>query len=312
MSVKVGLRVGLRVGLVTTWNERCGVATYAKNLVDSLPQVDWRIIGREEWGDGFSNVINIGQSCDIVHWNHQGGLFAGLAPQTVGRSCNKTVITRQCIGPDELFQAANIRVSHIPRDGYVHIPHGIVRVDDLEFTRMGDRDGRNHSVVLGTAGIPFSGKGHIELVKIAGMIPGSAVNMVIPENPHARNTDMINHCREMAKSLNVAFYCEDRWLDESDVSRLLNKSDVNIFYYTRPANGISGAVRMGMAALRPVIVSDHSQFQDLGDAVTVARSLDDAAQSAMRTNLPLPNNLVQDWSWENIGQMYYKLYESLC
>jgi len=303
----------IKVGLVTTWNERCGVATYAKNLVNSLPEIDWRIIWRDEWGSGFNNVPIIGKDCDIVHWNHQGGLFAGLAPSVVAQSCHKTLITRQCIGPEELFGAATIRVSHIPRLDYVHIPHGIVKVDNLPFTRLG---GEEHSVVIGTAGIPFSGKGHVELVEIAGRIPGSAVNMVIPENPHARNTDMIKHCQDLASSLGVAFYCEDQWLDESDVSRILNKSDVNVFYYTRPANGISGAVRMGLAALRPVIVSDHSQFQDLNDYVHVAKTLEEAVKwitQFMRGTASLPNQtkLVEDWRWGEIGQRYLQLYQKL-
>ena len=303
----------IKVGLVTTWDERCGVATYAKNLVSSLPEVDWRIIGRDEWGSGFNNVPSVGRDCDIVHWNHQGGLFAGLTPSIVAQSCGRTIVTRQCIGPEEVFGAATIRVSHVPRDGYVHIPHGIVKVDDLPFTRLG---GEKHSVVIGTAGIPFSGKGHVELVEIAGKIPGSAVNMVIPENPHARNTDMISHCRGLASSLGVAFYCEAQWLDEQDVSRILNRSDVNVFYYTRPANGVSGAVRMGLAALRPVIVSDHSQFQDLNGGVQVAHTLEEAARwitQYMEGTVTLPNQIemVEDWRWKKIGQMYLQLYQNL-
>ena len=297
----------MRVGLITTWKEKCGLAAYSGNIVKNLPEINWRIIGREEWGDNFSNVPNIARECDLVHIMHQGGLMASMSPEIVS-ACDKTVVTKQCTGMEHVFNAATVKTSHIKEDGYHFIPHGIPVVD--REVLMSDAVAR--PLHIGCAGIPFNGKGHWEAIQIAELA-NTGVILVMPENPHT-SLDLAYHITEYCRKNEIPYWIETDWLPEEDVARILSWASVNVFYYTRPANGISGAVRMGLAARRPTIVSNHSQFQDIIETgyVNVANSLEEAANMVRNwQDLIYPDPLVNMWSYRNTALMYYKLYQEV-
>jgi len=291
----------MRVALVTTWHERCGLAAYSENIVKHLPQVDWRIIGREEWGDNFSNVPLIAQTCDITHVMHQGGLMGSMSAEVV-RACGpRTIITRQCVGDEAVFEAAAIRTAHVEIPGYRFIPHGIPVVELVDIRPL-------IPPRIGCAGIPFDGKGHWEAVQIAEKL-GWGLNLVMPENPHTSQA-LALYIRDQCRSKKIPLTLETRWLEEDQVVRILQRSAVNVFFYTRWANGISGAVRMGLAAGRPVVVSRHNQFQDIipSGCVTVANSVDEVADLILNAVLPYPNNLAEAWGYDKTAAMYYGLY----
>ena len=297
----------MRVGIVTTWNERCGIAATSESLVRSLPDVEWRIIGREEWGDSFTNVPNIAKTCDVTHIMHHGGLTASMSPETV-RACGKTVITRHCVGSEAVFDAATIKTCHEKKKGYRWIPLGIRVIDALKNTPL------NGDYAIGCCGIPFGGKGHMEAYEIARRAR-VGLRLVIPENPHT-SIEMAPHIERLMAEESLTCRIETRWLPEEAVSYFLSSCLVNVFYYTRQANGISGAVRMGLAAGKPVIVSKHSQFKDIINAggVTVATSIEEAAQLVRghaRADLDLvsPRRLLEEFDYRVTARMYYALYQ---
>lgn len=299
----------MKVGLVTTWGERCGVAAYSENIVKHLPHIDWRIIGRDEWGEGFRGVPDIADECDVVHFMHQGGLMAGLKPEVVW-SCGRTVITRQCIGPEQVFDAATVKTAHVPIPGYVFVPLGIPVVD-VSGIYEAHAIQKTAPSTVGCAGIPFDGKGHLEAAQIAHKL-GWGVNLVIPDNPHT-GPGMARYVREYCEERGVyPIEIETRWLPEEEVVRILARSAVNVFYYTRFANGISGAVRLGLAARRPVIVSRHSQFMDIipTGCVTVASSIDEVA-TLVRHHLPTPDELVELWGYDKTAKAYEGIYREV-
>lgn len=298
----------MKVGIVTTWHERCGLAAYSENIVRCLPGIEWRVICREGWGPAFSNVPLVARECDLVHIMHQGGLMASMSPEIV-RDCGKTVITRQCSGPEEVFDAADVKTCHVRRPGYRWVPHGIHVVGVCREKAPG-------SPSIGCCGIPFDGKGHYELIQIAEMVGGVGVNMVVPDSPHTASVSM--HYKKLCGQRGIPSTIFCGWPSEQGVSGILSRNDVNVFYYTRPANGTSGAVRMGLAARRPVIVSNHSQFADIIETgyVTVASSLEDAAQTIRRyldneIDLEHPDPLLDMWSYEKTAQMYADIYKEV-
>jgi hypothetical protein len=294
----------MKVGYVTTWNERCGLAAYTENVIFSMPEpVDFMSIGREMWPD----MVDHAKECDLVHIMHHGGLMNWMTPEQV-RACGKTVITRQCIGPEQVFDAAMVKTSHIKTDGYRFIPHGIRLVDESQlFTNL-----KSMPLHIGCAGIPFNGKGHLEAVEIAEKA-GCGVVLVLPESHHTSN-DLAEHIVKYCSENDIPHWVDTTWMPEPDVTARLSWATVNVFYYTRPANGISGAVRMGLASGRPMIVSDHSQFQDIIETgyVNVAHSIDEAAEMVRNhKDLITPEPLLEMWSFEKTSMMYHDLYREV-
>jgi len=293
----------MKVGIVTTWDEKCGLATYSENIVRNLPQVDWKILGRETWGPNFTNLPGNVSDCDLVHIMHHGGLMASMSSEIV-RTCGKTVITRQCIGDEGVFSAADIKTAHIYIPGYRWVPHGIHTIDEIEEL--------NDPPTIGCCGIPFDGKGHMEVVEIAVMA-GVGINSVIPDNPHT-GQGMAAHIEAHCARYGVPCTITTDWLPEEEVSKILSRNIINVFFYTRQANGISGAIRMGLAATRPVIVNDHSQFADLitAGAVTVASSCAQTAEM-IKTNAELASSaaILKAWDYAVIAEVYFTLYKEV-
>ena len=210
----------MRVGIVTTWNEKCGLAAYSENIVKHLPEVEWKIIGREGWGSCFAGVPAAARDCDLVHIMHQGGLMATMPPEVV-RACGKTIITRQCIGNEAVFDAATVKTCHVKSPGYYWVPHGIpvVDVSDIE---------PDQEPTIGCAGVPFEGKGHFEAVLIAER-RGWGINSVIPTSHHTSD-EMVKRIRWYCKSRGIPCNITTGWLPEDLVVRILAHNTANGFF----------------------------------------------------------------------------------
>jgi hypothetical protein len=63
-----------RIGLVTNWGERCGVAEYARNLVDHL---DGSGVEVKEIGEPleFQHIFWETEDVDVIHFNYASGIF---------------------------------------------------------------------------------------------------------------------------------------------------------------------------------------------------------------------------------------------
>src|SRR3954469_3108893 len=86
----------MKVGLLTTWEERCGIAEYARNLVHNATGVEFVILGRDQWSwPGLLDRL-VQEEIEILHVNHEPGLFYWLDDSKV-RAINsrgvKSVLT---------------------------------------------------------------------------------------------------------------------------------------------------------------------------------------------------------------------------
>src|SRR5690348_805968 len=91
----------MKVAMLTTWNERCGIAAYAQQLVSAIKHVDYAqsetdvtdfwILGRDTW-PLFPFQLDL-SSYDIIHLNYEPGLFSWLPPATIRGLGKKTVLT---------------------------------------------------------------------------------------------------------------------------------------------------------------------------------------------------------------------------
>ena len=62
----------MKVALITSWNERCSVAEYAKNLITNCQTVEFEIISNKLINSLSEELIN---KSDIVHVNYEPRLF---------------------------------------------------------------------------------------------------------------------------------------------------------------------------------------------------------------------------------------------
>jgi len=116
-----------KVDLVTPWNERCGIAEYANDLVSNASdQTQFQIHCK------LLPPPNVVFPFDIVHVNHEDGLFRHWTADDIRvlrRNGKRTILTKHNSFPhcrnnfDSAFDA--VVVHEETNDGFFHIPHGI-------------------------------------------------------------------------------------------------------------------------------------------------------------------------------------------
>lgn len=296
----------ITVALVTTWEAQCGVATYSANLVANCPNVIFRIV------KDFQAPEAVYAPADIVHLNWQTTLFSNFPWQTLmalrgyGK---KLVITYNDTGRDIQFWITGMFdkvVVHEPTNGFVHIPHGIPEVKLDPYRAIFNR--------LGIAGFPFNWKGFHPAAKVAAALKMDYM-AIMPRSPHADTAPMEQAIRNEVPHANVI----TDWLPEESVIKLLASNVVNTFPYRGDNAGISGAVRMGLAAQRPIVLTRDRQFNDLfayeDEIYFVHDSLEATVQQALddywRGRAKIPSRVLADMGWSKAGEKYKQVYESL-
>lgn len=299
----------MKVALVTTWGERCGIAEYAKELVASCPGVEFKIIGRP-WE--ITQVLRESASCSIVHFNYEPGLLGHIdavqiaAMKAMGKKTVLTLHTSHDGDNRTPFTTAFDRtvVHEKTQEGFTFIPNGI---PDFRPNYPGTLD------ALGTAGFPFPWKGFEEVAKAAQMLGKTAI-VVAPDSRHW-DTWSMKEC--VKKACPTATYVTE-WLETKEVIERLAVCSCLVFAYQGGNYGISGAVRMGLATGRPVVLSRCRQFRDLfeyDDEIGFTRdcsaaAIVEAVQDTLATG-KRPKRVLQDMSWKRCGELYMNVYKDL-
>lgn len=301
----------MRVGLVTNFNQACSISEYAKNLLSHLPSdIDVKVISQPHTLD---NVINQLHDVDVIHFNYiayrmNHGLMEGVVACR-DRKKQKMVITYQeTPGEYQLYNGvgglADAIVLHEPSGNYgpkVHlIPNGIKLVDVKAVEPQNK---------LGSAGF-YSLPKRFDLVHDAASQLHMGCLLLMPKAD----------CGGDAPSFGGSEILRD-YLPYDNVVQRLAECLMTIFPYddSYPMVGIGNAVRFGLAAERPVIVSKHHHFRDLlqyNDEVyfidqdvttTVRKVLDDIMYGVEK----LPKRLLQDMNWTRCAQMYANVYRNV-
>lgn len=152
--------------------------------------------------------------------------------------------------------------------------------------------------VVGTVGFDFPWKNFNLLVEAAA-IAGWSTEIIAPK--------------------------DGTFMPRSEVVARLSGCDATAFLYHTHNTGTSGAIRMGLAARKPVIASKFPygrQFRDLQDDDLAARvitwvepNLEQVVEALSRVRIaPLDAGMVrlaERDSWANLGKRYADLYRSL-
>ena len=127
--------------------------------------------------------------------------------------------------------------------------------------------------VIGTFGFLLPGKGLTELIHGFALIlkayPTAYLLMVNADYPLPEAQEEREHCRALVRLLEI----EDRvrmtaeFLDVEETLFLLSACDVIVYPYQSSEESASGAVRLGLAAGRPVLTTPLPTFSDISEIV---------------------------------------------
>jgi hypothetical protein len=316
----------MKIALFTSGDERCGIAEYGKNLQNSIQQLKPDI----EWLNYYHNNPDISspvgrfKETDIVVINYEPGLFTWLTASTIRgwKSYGKkmVLILHTSHEGDNRTEFTNtfdrVIVHEKTQDGFTYIPMGITDIDFEESNKSGNICDfiRIDTIRIGTAGFPFNWKGFHPLA-IACQRFGFQFRCIMPESRHVD----IEPMRKVILEANPSAEIITDWLPEREVIQKLHDCHVNVFAYEGGNLGISGAVRLGIAAKRPLVISKCRQFRDLiedySDEVIILEEYSVegiiAAIGKAIGSKRIPDRIIRDMNWKVVGEKYVQVFKEL-
>lgn len=301
-----------KVGLITSWNERCGIAEYAKNLTHNCPNTQFKIY---DVRSGYQILYALGDA-QIVLLNYEAGLFAGIGEDFIAqlrsRGLRVVLIWHNSHSGDNRGPWTNlfdrVVVHEETTDGFRYIPMGIP-----EETRL-HSDGYLPKLV-GSFGFPFPWKGFDPVCRACEML-GCQARIIAPESRHWDTHQVGNYLKGLCSKLN---YVTD-YMDQSSVVRRLAECHATVFAYSGGNSGVSAACRLGLATGRPIVLTRCRQFRDLFPYEDEIFFIDDASpekiaealQEALNPyNKKMPGRVLKDMAWSKVGRMYEELFKEL-
>ena len=341
----------MRVLLVTTWDTACGIAEHSAYLKEAVERADPGIdvVPCPKGLD--PNWINLVESFplpempDLFHLNYHAALHSRWTAefiQKIQRGGAKVVVTyhdtgvpnsQQCL---DILRAADAGVVHEdcpdiigdpelgPKVKYWRqgIPAGVWPMaftvkdsdvhstEDVYFKQWADQP------IVASIGFPFPWKNY-DLLAEASAAAGWALLLIAPN----ATQEQVAHWR----SVNPYSAIWNFFVPRNRALSLLSGCDATAFLYANANTGTSAAIRLGIAARKPVLATVSGgcrQFRDLDDsdaheAITWLPKLDvnHIVEALSHLHLgrvdPQVVRLAHLDSWERNGQRYAELYRSL-
>lgn len=312
----------MKIALVTSCEERCGIAEYARNLLTNLYETSpgeatFEVIPHTvSYGEIKSFIYE--RKCDVVHFNYEPGLFGGWLPQhirSLGKPTLLTLHTSQDGSNRSEFTDSFTRVVvHEGQDeGNIrYIPMGIPQYkgNDVEESCI--------SYDVGTCGFPFPWKGFPEVVKACKLL-GLRCLVIAPESRHANALQMRDQLHAIYN--NGRLSVNTKWNTQDQVIARLKNCKVTVFAYHGNNYGISAACRLGLATGNPIIVSTSRQFRDLQpyvdeiDFISQPPDPEEIARAILNqldeSTKKVPKRVLSDFSFKRVGEMYMNQYREL-
>jgi glycosyltransferase involved in cell wall biosynthesis len=312
----------LRLGWVSTYNARCGIATYSKHLLEYFDQNafeitiladDQQAIGPDPdnivrlWSKGsggFTRVTNylITNGFDAAVFQYNFALFdfdelsdtlidlsdAGINTfVTLHRTRDledyRSLVTHKKI--TEALQSCTRIFVHDLDDvnrlrecgvtgNVVLLAHGVIDRPTLNADAVRSLLGlSDFSPVIGTFGFLLPGKGLSELIHSFALIlrvyPAAYLLLVNADYPTPESEEQRERCQALVRLLEMEGHLSliNEFLDIEEMLFLLSACDAIVFPYQRSEESASGAVRLGLAAGRPVLTTPLPIFSDLSGVV---------------------------------------------
>lgn len=277
----------MRVLIVGSDREQCGIAEHTGMLVEGLKEHGVAAVVMPPDPQAVAAGL-AAEPYDLIHINHHAALHSRFTPEWVRRAAEEfpvivtqhdTFETRAIMlerGMPDFVGAAHMLIVHEQVEGLTtvrgkaalhraktettistevyYLPQGIPEVNISARPPYILDESRP---ILGTVGFPFPWKNQpllVELAKQAGwgvliIAPGATdvqVAEIVAHGGADQPIDVINH-----------------WLPREQVVAMLRQCTATAFLYQTGNSGTSAAIRLGIAAGRPLIAFPCRQFEEL-------------------------------------------------
>jgi glycosyltransferase involved in cell wall biosynthesis len=175
-------------------------------------------------------------------------------------------------------------------DNVVFFPHGVPQPSASASEPLRERHGLQGKKIIAAYGFLLPHKGIRELIHAFGRLVHTddklhllLVNALYPVPVSAEEKEAcVTLIEELGLAQRVTFITD--FLPDEECLALLRMADLIVFPYQRTQESSSAAVRMGLAAGRPVVVTPLSIFDDVADAVHILSGvrIDDIADGLHR------------------------------
>ena len=316
------MRRKLSLGWVSTYNARCGIATYSEHLLEFFDKSvfeitiladDQEAIGADPdnivrlWSKGSGGLARIRtylitNRFDAAVFQYNFAFFdlsdfsdtlielsnAGINTfiifhRTRDLENYRSLVSQQKI--KEALQSCTRIVVHGLEDvnrlrrfgvteNVVLLAHGVIDrpASNMDAVRslLGLSD---FSPVIGTFGFLLPGKGLTELIHSFALMlrayPAAYLLMLNADYPNVESQEQRERCLALVRLLELEGHLRliNEFLDIEETLFLLSACDAIVFPYQRSEESASGAVRLGLAAGRPVLTTPLSIFSDLSEIV---------------------------------------------
>src|SRR6516225_10974043 len=156
----------------------------------------------------------------------------------------------------------------------VLLAHGVIDREPMNADAVRSLVGlSDFSPVIGTFGFLLPGKGLTELIHgfalILNSYPAAYLLMINAEFPTLESREQRERCLKLARLLDIEGRVRliNEFLDIEEVLFLLSACDTIVYAYQRTEESASGAVRLGLAAGRPILATPLPVFSDLSEIV---------------------------------------------
>lgn len=327
--------------MVTSWNVRCGIATYSQDLANTLVQEDVEvyIVRLSRFGSKSPEImVDTAEripydKVDLVHIQHEYGLYQGLeAPFfTAVRTHGKPIVTTMhAVGNwdvDSLIaRVSNKVITHnkfcANRFGHPStvIPHGVIPAEptDKQSAKAFWNVSKDAQIV-GYLGFISNYKGLETLIAAMAKVPN--VGLMICGGWHVETqNDYINRIQDWSRELLgkrvvwTGFIPEDKLADAYGAMDLL-------VYPSRFATE-SGALLHGIAYGKAIIASNLEPFKEKEEegALTTFKDSRDLAEKisallgdeGMRAKLEFgAREYAKKNNWSEVAKQHIRLYSDI-
>ena len=284
-----------KVGFVSTYNEKCGIATYTSNLKKAIKDVSG-----EENGVVFSELADYkilfkqiaSSNINILHWQHEPGII------DYGNTLMKFILDMKRVRPDikhvftlhaehpviksNIDGLADVAILHANKDGYnfnttqaFNIEHPLPEytISDEIRNEYREKIGIKDKIVIGFNGFMTPAKALDQMLKYMGKFIQERDDIVLyflnsyPENITAKEnaerlfgsmTDIINEFDIKDKVIiDTEFYSKE------EMSKRIQTFDVGISYMGGETLSQSGSIAEMIANGIPVIASNIGHFKHM-------------------------------------------------
>lgn len=307
-----------KIVLASTWNVRCGIATYTKYLLDHLNRIKPSLFIVDALDQGELEYKSRG---NLTHLQHEFGIVPKYSKLKIN---GKLIITWHTVSKHinheiERFESKFDVVAHIihsermrhkidsSKDVWV-VPHGSIPIP-----QMSKEDARralginNINMPIGFVfGFQSGDKNYQRLIDAA---KNTGIHIIISGARHKTGYSL-----DIQNNQNVTFI--NRFIDENDVSLYAMASDMLLFDYVgKDHYSVSGAMHRIIGAGIPVICSDIKHFCDVhrtdclkfNDRHELEKCMIQAIEHKEQFGLAA-RRYAEKTSWENVAKMHMEIY----